>query len=63
MPESKPIKITVLMQPIEFDRLDAYCKEMGYKKSPLVARLIRDFLNSEGVNLQNQTNSEHERAQ
>jgi hypothetical protein len=41
-------KISVLLPPSEFDRLEAYCAETGHKKSPLVARLIRDHLNVEG---------------
>ncbi|HEY8668748.1 MAG TPA: hypothetical protein VIL86_19025, partial [Tepidisphaeraceae bacterium] len=32
----------------EFDRLDAYCRERGYKKSTLLARLIRQYLDLEG---------------
>ena len=31
----------------EHVRFNAYCDERGYKKSTLVARLIRDHLNSE----------------
>jgi hypothetical protein len=48
MIENKPVKITVLLKPGEFSRFDAYCEEMGYKKSPLIARLIREYLNHEG---------------
>ena len=40
-------KITVLLQKHEFDRFDAYCKERGFKKSTLIARLIRVHLDSE----------------
>ncbi len=28
----------------EFDRFDAYCQERGFKKSTLIAGLIRDYL-------------------
>ena len=59
MPEIKHVKITVLLQPDEFDRFDAYCKEMGYKKSPLVVRLIRDYLNNEGANNQTPMNEKY----
>ena len=32
----------------EFARLDRFCRERAYKKSTLVARLIRQFLDMEG---------------
>ncbi len=41
-------KISVLLSEPDFDRLEAYCTETGHKKSPLIARLIRDHLNAEG---------------
>ncbi|MCY3821323.1 MAG: hypothetical protein OXH52_18540 [Gammaproteobacteria bacterium] len=34
------------------DRFDAYCREKGYKKSPLIARLVREYLDREAVNVQ-----------
>lgn len=37
-------RVTVLLQPEEFDRLTAHCTETGHKKSTLVARLIREYL-------------------
>ena len=37
-------KISVLLDSEEFDRFDAYCQERGFKKSTLIARLIRDHL-------------------
>ena len=37
-------KITVLLPQAEFDRFEAYCEEHGFKKSTLIARLIRDHL-------------------
>ena len=40
----KHIKISVLLDSKEFDRFDAYCQERGFKKSTLIARLIRDHL-------------------
>ncbi len=40
----KRIKISVLLDSKEFDRFDAYCQERGFKKSTLIARLIRDHL-------------------
>ena len=44
----KRVKISVLLDSKEFDRFDAYCQERGFKKSTLIARLIRDHLD-EGV--------------
>jgi hypothetical protein len=41
-------KVTVLLSDEEFDRLDSFCRERGYKKSTLIARLIRQFLDMEG---------------
>ena len=40
----KRMKISVLLDSKEFNRFDAYCHERGYKKSTLIARLIRDHL-------------------
>lgn len=40
-------KITVLLGPEEFKRFSAYCEEQGYKKSTLIARLVRDHLDAE----------------
>lgn len=40
-------KISVLLEAKEAERFDAYCKEKGFKKSSLAARLIRDHLDQE----------------
>ncbi len=40
-------KITVLLDPDEFARFEAYCDQRGFKKSTLIARLIRDHLDHE----------------
>lgn len=37
-------KVSVLLEPDEAERFDAFCRENGFKKSALVARLIREFL-------------------
>ncbi|CAB5114091.1 hypothetical protein IST4116A_02533 [Burkholderia cenocepacia] len=37
-------KVTVLLSQGEFARLDAYCEEHGFKKSTLISRLIREYL-------------------
>jgi len=46
------VRIQVLMSKLEADRFDAYCREKGYKKSPLIARLVREYLDREGFNPQ-----------
>ena len=53
MPERKPPpnKITVLLSDAEFDRFDRYCRDRGFKKSTLIARLIRQFLDLEGYGM------------
>jgi hypothetical protein len=48
----KMAKISVLLTGAEDARFGAYCDEKGYKKSTLVARLIRDYLNREGYGIQ-----------
>jgi hypothetical protein len=48
MAKKKPIKITVLLDDAEFERFDNYCRERGFKKSTLIARLIRSYLDMEG---------------
>jgi hypothetical protein len=40
-------KVTVLLPEREFARLDSYCNERGFKKSTLIARLVRDHLDNE----------------
>jgi hypothetical protein len=40
-------KISVLLEVGEAERFDAYCKQKGFKKSSLTARLIRDHLDQE----------------
>jgi hypothetical protein len=48
MPGNPPAKVTVLLTEDEFRRFDQYCRDRGYKKSTLIARLIRQFLDLEG---------------
>lgn len=40
------MRIQVLMPREEADRFDAYCREFGFKKSTLIARLVREHLNA-----------------
>lgn len=46
------VRVQVLMSQAEADRFDAYCREKGYKKSPLIARLVREYLDREAFNPQ-----------
>ena len=46
MDGKKPSKITVLLDPEEFGRFEAYCESQGFKKSTLIARLIREHLDA-----------------
>jgi hypothetical protein len=50
----KPAKITVLLDEEEFARFDSYCRDRGFKKSTLIARLIRQFMDLEGYGMQGQ---------
>jgi len=55
----KMSKITVLLPDDEFARFDAYCEERGFKKSTLICRLIRDYLEMEKYPSQSILNLEH----
>ena len=44
---AKKPRITVLLDRAEADRFDAYCNSRGFKKSTLIARLIREHLDKE----------------
>lgn len=46
---SKAKKITVLLEPEEFAEFDRFCLEHGFKKSTLLVRLLRDFLQREAI--------------
>lgn len=41
-------KISVVLSSAELERFNSYCDQKGYKKSTLIRRLIRDFLDQEG---------------
>lgn len=47
-----PKKITVLVDPEQFERFDAYCESRGYKKSTLICRLIREYLDEQQFHVQ-----------
>lgn len=46
------VRVQVLMPRPEADRFDNYCREKGYKKSPLIARLVREYLAKETLSPQ-----------
>jgi hypothetical protein len=41
-------RIQVLLDRAESERFAAYCRERGFKKSTLIARLIQEHLDREG---------------
>lgn len=45
-------RVQVLIPREEADRFAAYCREKGFKKSPLIARLVREHLDREAFNPQ-----------
>lgn len=40
-------RVHVLLSQAEADRLDGYCRDRGFKKSTLIARLVREYLDRE----------------
>ena len=51
-PSTKKQKVTVLLETQEWSRFDAFCRARGHKKSTLIARLVRDHLDSKGFEMQ-----------
>lgn len=49
---SKVQKVSVLLEPEEAERFSAFCREKGFKKSALIARLIREHLERERFRVQ-----------
>lgn len=45
---SDVVRVQVLMPPDEAGRFERFCTDRGYKKSTLIARLIREHLEREG---------------
>jgi hypothetical protein len=41
-------KVSVLLAGSDYDRFESFCKQQGFKKSTLVAKLIRDYLQKGG---------------
>lgn len=52
MAQRRQSKVSVLLTTEELDRLEQYCEERGHKKSTLIARLIRDYLDAEQFRVQ-----------
>ena len=46
------VRVQVLIPKEEADRFAAYCRKQGFKKSPLIARLVREYLDREVFRLQ-----------
>ena len=44
---SQTVRVQVLMPPEEAGRFEAFCQERGHKKSTLIARLVREYLDRE----------------
>ena len=41
------LRVQVFLQTEEAERFERYCQERGYKKSTLIARLVREHLDRE----------------
>lgn len=46
---NKQKKITVLLDQHEFEEFDRFCHDYGFKKSTLLVRLLREFLEREAM--------------
>lgn len=46
------VKISVLLPIDEAEKFDEYCRHEGYKKSTLIARLIREHLDKSSFHMQ-----------
>lgn len=54
MAKKREARITVLLTDVEMARFRAYCDQKGFKKSTLIARLIREHLDGQGFTYQAQ---------
>lgn len=59
MANPRRLKVSVLLTQGELDRLEQYCVQRGYKKSTLIARLIRDYLDAEQFRVQGELPLNH----
>jgi hypothetical protein len=46
-PSQHRIRFNVLLTPDDAERFNAHCERHGFKKSTLIARLVRDHLDRE----------------
>jgi metal-responsive CopG/Arc/MetJ family transcriptional regulator len=46
---ARQVKVSVLLSPQDAARLDSYCTNSGHKKSTLIAKLVRDYLDAEAT--------------
>ena len=44
---SQQRKISVLLDPDDYDRFEDYCRKTGHKKSTLISKLVRDLMDAE----------------
>jgi hypothetical protein len=49
------VKISVLLASTEARRFGNYCKQKGYKKSSLIARLVREHLDGERLKVESRS--------
>lgn len=42
------VRVTVILDMEDHDRLEGYCESQGHKKSTLIARIIREYLATHG---------------
>ena len=56
---AEAVRIQVLMSTEEAARFERYCHEQGYKKSTLIARLVRDHLEREHFRPQHELFDSH----
>jgi hypothetical protein len=57
---SQNMRITVILEEDQGETFAAYCQKMGFKKSTLIKRLIREHIENEGF--QHQKNLFDEKA-
>lgn len=54
MAKKKRKSVNVILDVSEYRRFQKFCFDRGYKKSTLVARLIRDYLDNEKFMMQSE---------
>lgn len=46
---ARQVKVSVLLSPQDAARLESYCTDSGHKKSTLIAKLVRDYLDAKAA--------------